>query len=867
MSGFLTHVAPQTQTPLQRLHFILTTLLENARDEYTKQHLVTIWRHIQRKEYSKALYLLREEHFDGRQEMENILVRLEPYQYNYVETKKTAKKSLKGTKECPGGGCSERVGTRAKTCEDCGHATTCQNCGHTTQKRRKATVETKATGETKSTGETKETQEEEIPPLSNPRLETGDQVYIRLKKIYLDKLQKQHGQTFGRGESDDRKAVQKIWKILTKEKILTDQQNFPSKYRKQWQDKQIKEEWKKMHPSEKMKKMNEDDPLVQKWRLEEPPEIPLLPIFFPEAMSEFLVEDSYEALIHLYLEPSDSSGEFDMKYRATIEKKYIEWEKIEDDFVEDIGEIEFKLVIECLHTYGGEGHPFSDNEKNVNVLKDVEKKLNTEAKTAKKAYDTQLATHAGEGEYKDAELHKLKDDWVDAENVATVDWETIDWDFKSAWERPNSGTWDEHDITQYIIRAWAERAAYLQMPKGQHFKIQFGDEWFDGVIIENKPSTNPPSLKYKYITLPADADDSEPHGDWRPQQLHLQHDTFYLIDEDEDVDVDELINDNNEGVIKDDSFETSDDEDDDELIEGEITLTYTDNGILYKGIATDKKIDSEGNAKYFIKGENKEAWVKDGEFEVYIENESTFAVGDTVFVEDDANGYVILSIDGEMATFGNHAPVELEDLESASDRTSHERIETDESENKTIDIYRTHTWKTRTVKIIKGVGQQKIEPYLQYTPTEWYNIQKKIMAGLDKKDTPDQPEVVDIQDIATGEVFREIQATEINDATDIVNVDSEAEVLSESSESESSESEDGESESEDGAGFSDAIYSTDEDDKEDDEFSVGDQVSFRGSVWTVVFRTDEDEDEDEDDIKIQQGKEIQFINKDDLIKK
>ena len=72
-----------------------------------------------------------------------------------------------------------------------------------------------------------------------------------------------------------------------------------------------------------------------------------------------------------------------------------------------------------------------------------------------------------------------------------------------------------------------------------------------------------------------------------------------------------------------------------------------------------------------------------------------------------------------------------------------------------------HKWHGRTVRIIEPLSKATISgppfnvPYLEFTDSQWEKIR------VNKDD--EQPEIVDLRDTATGEVFRKVSASELND--------------------------------------------------------------------------------------------------------
>lgn len=774
---------------------------------------------------------------------------------------KKAKKSLKGTKACPV--CGARYGTRKKKCDKCGYQFPVKSKANKKDEGSSgaASSEPEETGLFDSKEEsavsptlTRQTNGTpyEVPNLTEgteqpdqsgaavlvigdearvttvptvisennteakestgdeanedvfdnpPGLNTSDVVEIRVKPIWRKKLFKEDGQKFVRGkEGDDKKAVKNIHDILTKKNVNKYWRNFPANSVKKWQNQHIRAEWKQTRDTKPPKKLDESDLLVVHWRSKQPPEIEPLPIFLPEDDGQFLVEDMSAAMISVYLEDADDSGNFKFKFKSDILLKYVEWRQLPDLPVgAPYDKVRFQAALDCLHTFGGAGRPFHNDSKSIMLLSDYASTLDKVVHQAQKALDERIAAHENRsgGEFKDPEMGRFEEELARATGVANWDRDPpLVFDASFVEQLPPTAEEveqyleDEHVQRQLFIRQWAVTCAMQQMPDGskrgeeaQLFEIKFeGDStWYAAKVVRNDPVNS--VVEYAYVNPPEDGQD------WSNGELDFALDTFRLVQamapDDgvitetsiEEEDAEQIAQDEEE-----DDAESSEDEgEEDELMGEDVQVQYMDAaGNLMIGTVTAKRLREDVAAddplrvtdpyEYNVDG----VWV--GGDKLSKDEDVDYETDDEVLCPDGVTRK-IESTSGDLAFFADyegHDGVTFEELDEAKlaavDAEEGAAAAEEEKELHEVDTQKTRKWRGRTVRVIEPLEpyltrvkeEEKTPPfnvpYTTFSDAEWTDMKKKNEVSKDD----DQIELVDLQDVSSGEIFREQIADELD---------------------------------------------------------------------------------------------------------
>ena len=581
-----------------------------------------------------------------------------------------------------------------------------------------------------------------------PGLNTSDVVEIRLKPIWRKKLFKEDGQDFVRGkEGDDKKAVQKIHDILTKKKVKKYFVDFPANSVKKWQNQHIRAEWKQTHDTKPPKKLDESDELVVHWRNKQPPEIEPLPIFLPEDDGQFLVEDMSAAMISVYLEDADDSGNFKFKFKSDILLKYVEWRQLPDLPVgAPYDKVRFQAALDCLHTFGAAGRPFHNDSKSIMLLSDYASTLDKVVHQAQKALDERIAARENRsgGEFKDPEMGRFEEGLARATGVANWDRDPpLVFDASFVEQLPPTAEEveqyleDEHVQRQLFIRQWAVTCAMQQMPDGskrgeeaQLFEIKFeGDStWYAAKVVRNDPVNS--VVEYAYVNPPED------DQDWSNGELDFALDTFRLVQamapDDgvitetsiEEEDAEQIAQDEEE-----DDAESSEDEgEEDELMGEDVQVQYMDAaGNLMIGTVTAKRLREDVAAddplrvtdpyEYNVDG----VWV--GGDKLSKDEDVDYETDDEVLCPDGVTRK-IESTSGDLAFFADyegHDGVTFEELDEAKlaavDAEESAAVAEEEKELHEVDTQKTRKWRGRTVRVI-----EPLEPYVTHIKEEFYGI-------------------------------------------------------------------------------------------------------------------------------------------------
>jgi hypothetical protein len=293
--------------------------------------------------------------------------------------------------------------------------------------------------------------------------------------------------------------------------------------------------------------------------------------------------------IEIGLHKDGTEDEFKFMKKMTIPTHYIDWVIVERadqsvDVTEGEEDDRWRAVLDCLHTYGGDGHPFGDplvdtdgepllDERDMQRYNDIEniaaiegvkgvkgvkELLKLEATTLRKVYidalkdagTTWKAIRATDGviEVGDAtvelhdytpppELDDVRQKWLNALSMSsgpTNDGDEPKYVFDPRWAPHDGGetkrTEEEktHDAQQIHIRSWALHTGMRQMPAieyktvkstglpkieydnddnsprrivktpGRQIQIQWGEDWYDAIVVENNPDVDPPLLRCEY---------------------------------------------------------------------------------------------------------------------------------------------------------------------------------------------------------------------------------------------------------------------------------------------------------------------------------------------------------------------------------
>lgn len=714
--------------------------------------------------------------------------------------------------------------------------------------------------EPENTGEAKEGEVKEDVFDSPPVLNTSDVVEIRLKPIWRQKLFKEDGQKFVRGkEGDDKKAVQKIHDILTKKNVKKILADFPVKSVKSWQNKQIRTEWKQTRDTKPPQTLDESDPLVVHWRNKQPPEIEPLPIFMPEDDGQFLVEDMSAAMISVYLEDTDDSGNFKFKFKSDILLKYVEWRQLPDLPVgAPDDKVRFQAALDCLHTFGGAGRPFHNDSKSIMLLSDYASTLDKVVHQAQKALDKRIAareSHSG-GEFKDPEMGRFEEELARATGVANWDRDPpLEFDASFVERVPATAAEveqyleDEHVQRQLFIRQWAVACAMLQMPDGskrgeeaQLFEIKFeGDPtWYAVKVVRNDPVNS--VVEYAYVNPPEDGQD------WSNAELDFALDTFRLVEamaSDDGVVTETSIEEEDAEQIaqdeEEDDAESSEDEgEEDELMGEDVFVEYVNasgdlmvgkvlNRRLREDVAADDPLRVTDPYEYDVDG----VWV--GSEHLSQQDGKDYETDDDVTCPDGVTRK-IESTGGDLAFFEDYAGddgVTFDELDEAKlaavDAEEGAAAAEEEKELHEVDTQKTRKWRGRTVRVIEPLepyltrvkAEEKTPPfnlpYTKFSDAEWKEKKKKQEVSKDD----DQIELVDLQDVSSGEIFREQIADELDQDHFVAGKDSDDEV----DEDEMEEDEAAEQEADDAVSSDDAASSEEEDEPEsepEDDILVSD---------------------------------------------
>lgn len=592
------------------------------------------------------------------------------------------------------------------------------------------------------------------------KLNTGDRVEIHLKEPWLDKLLLRNGNRFVRGEGADKKAVKRIFAILTKEKVKA---ASPSK------------------------------------------------AYMPENDNEFLVEDISEGTLDIYLEDETNSGNFEFKFRASIPLEYVQWRQLSDlPASASDEEVRFKAALDCLHTFGGAGEPFHDDITNLRLLSARARRLARAFLKAQNALD-EWRTKQAFG----AVPENLREDLDKA--LAAASWDKnppleFDRDFQELSVEELSSlddaarehyTDDDHIRRQLIIRDWAVGVAMEQMQKAQRFEIKFADdsEWYLAHVIRNDRVQQ--IINFALV-------DKQPDGTQWTGNLLFAEDTFRLLNDGEDETIDEASYMKKEAdqAARDQEDEETDDEDDDPLMNDDVRVGYMDeDGNEISGTITNKRPRTD-NASPSVRIEFPYEYEIDG---VWIRAERVYQIEDAEYksgqrvICPDGVEREINEVVGHTALFSDYGGddgVTFDELDDAAAVANDEKaaaaIQTVEQSDKDgIDVSTPQNWRGRLVRLIEPLSKATIKeppynvPYLEYTDKEWEKIR------VNKDDL--QSEIVDLQDISTGEVFRKVSASELNEtglhlASDAEVSDAEESTVSTDASEDSSDSSDSDEE-------------------------------------------------------------------------
>ena len=265
--------------------------------------------------------------------------------------------------------------------------------------------------------------------------------------------------------------------------------------------------------------------------------------YTPEEANQFYVtsevdvdDDGVVEEIELGLHKDGTEDEYKFSHKLTVPVRFIEWEIISRadqtvEVTEGDEDDRWRAVLDCLHTYGGEGHPFGvplfnadgapllddrDQQRYNDIdniaaiegeegVKGVATILKEEANAARKVYTDALkplghiwkAKRGTDGFIGDVDLHEfvppeelesLRQGWlnkVSLSNGPTNDSDAERYVFDPDWKPPVGARTEEEavsDADQIHIRTWALRVGMRQMPaieykmKGDKPKIEYDED-------------------------------------------------------------------------------------------------------------------------------------------------------------------------------------------------------------------------------------------------------------------------------------------------------------------------------------------------------------------------------------------------------
>lgn len=265
--------------------------------------------------------------------------------------------------------------------------------------------------------------------------------------------------------------------------------------------------------------------------------------YSPEEANQFYVASEVDVNdegvleeIELGLHKDGTEDEYKFKHKMTIPVRFVQWEIISRadqtvEVTEGAEDDRWRAVLDCLHTYGGKGHPFGvplfdangspllddrgqqryndiDNIAAIEGeegIKGVSTLLKEAAAAARKVYTDALkprghtwkAQRETDGFIGDVDLHEfvppgelepLRQAWlnkVSLSNGPTNDSDVDSYVFDPAWKPPIGARTEEgkdSDADQIHIRTWAIRVGMQQMPaieykmKGNQPKIEYDDD-------------------------------------------------------------------------------------------------------------------------------------------------------------------------------------------------------------------------------------------------------------------------------------------------------------------------------------------------------------------------------------------------------
>lgn len=265
--------------------------------------------------------------------------------------------------------------------------------------------------------------------------------------------------------------------------------------------------------------------------------------YTPEETNQFYVASEVDVddegdleEIELGLHKDGTEDEYKFSHKMTVPVRFIEWEIISRadqtvEVTEGAEDDRWRAVLDCLHTYGGEGHPFGvplvdadgapllddrgqqryDDIDNIAAIegdegdKGVATLLKEAATAARKVYTDALkprghtwkAKRGTDGFIGDVDLHEfvppgelesLRQAWlnkVSLSNGPTNDSDVDRYVFDPAWKPPVGARTEEEkdsDADQIHIRTWALRVGMQQMQaikykmKDNQPKIEYDDD-------------------------------------------------------------------------------------------------------------------------------------------------------------------------------------------------------------------------------------------------------------------------------------------------------------------------------------------------------------------------------------------------------
>ena len=598
-------------------------------------------------------------------------------------------------------------------------------------------------------------------------------VEIRLKHVW-------ETHNFGHGFAKDKKEVAKIKDILAKKKIKDEFANWPAIVLRKWQDKQIKKKWKETRnekppqqfgmTKDKLKKwqdgkireewpnthngaqaptqLKKTDPLVMKWRkIEPPPTDPLIikwrsksptepdtlapaPEYIPVEDNQFQVENISDSFISVYVENKNDTGNFNMKHKAKIPVKYVEWRFI--DILEDAPSdetVRFKAALDCLHTFGG-GGVFTNDEESCKWLSQKDKELDKKLKF--------LVTKIGVSSDEYQNTKKESWDIYDPPLLFNPKFNEISYESLHDPSAVDSYIRDERNERQLKILTWSRYAAIKQLPVNTVLEIKFAGEpdWYRVKVVES--STQTQTVRYKYLN-PLEDD-----NDWSDGYLDLVYDTFRIVrDRDKYVAADSS---DSSSESSSDSFSDSlSDDEDTDYIGRTVVLTNGNTGVI-TAVRPRFPVDIDNPYEYEVNG----VWYEN----IYTKDtELDYQIGDSVRCPD-GKYREIKEMDDYTAYFDDEYSVYLSDLDEdgLTDASSDDDDETKEDK---FDLNVVHNYQGRDVEILgkvyhkKGFGEDIFELV-------------KLKFLDDGKEVPDVPlEDIDVEEIEEEESDSEIEEDDL----------------------------------------------------------------------------------------------------------